>query len=220
MKRQKFLKLDILADDSDPARDSGHISWIQRLKVRNEYEGGSFSRPYHLDIVTHKGVDAVGILPWWRKDGEIQVMLLRSFRPAQMFRPVDPREDPFLVEIIAGVLEEGEHDRKGVRRRAALETLEEAGIRVAEEDLEFLGQPFFSSPGLYTEKLWLCAIEVDPEIEREAILDGSVMEELIETFTLPLSEARSRCLDGGIVDAKTEIALERFARLHGGGVET
>jgi len=66
---------------------------------------------------------------------------------------------------------------------------------------------------LYTEKLWLAAVEIDPSTQVKPLLDGSVMEEMIEAFPIKLEAARDLCLSGDIVDAKTEIALERFARL-------
>ncbi len=208
-----FDKLEVIQTLVSSDEKQGRISRVESYRVRNLYRDGSFSKPYHLDVVSHIGLDAVGVLPYWLNDGEIFVRLLKSFRPAQMFRSVLPEDSPFLVEIIAGVLEDGEHNADGVKIRAVAELLEEAGVSSTVDQMRIMGEAFFSSPGVYTEQLHLTAIEIDPDISGSPTLDGSVMEELIETFDVSLKEARAMCLDGRIRDAKTEIALERFVRL-------
>lgn len=216
MKDLELKGIEILDDLSHPERDAGRVAWIKRLRVRNAFVDGSFSRPYNVDIVSHKGIDAVAILPYWRDDdGRVQLMLLRSFRPALTFRDADPESEPYLIEAIAGILERGEgsQGRAGIRHRAAREALEEAGIEIPQETVAILGEPFFTSPGVYTEKLWVTAAEVDPGVRNEPSLDGSVMEEMIRPLVFSLEEARLMCDTGEIRDAKTEIAIERLARL-------
>jgi 8-oxo-dGTP pyrophosphatase MutT (NUDIX family) len=214
--RKRLERIETIAELTDPERDWGGISRIRRFTVCNHYVGGEVSRTYKLDVVDHRGQDAVGVLPYWRRGGETHVMLLKSFRPAQTFRVFGPLTDPMVIEIIAGVLEDGENNEAGVVRRAVAELEEEAGIVAAESDIRLLGKPFFASPGLFTEMLWVAAVEIDPDRLGTPSLDGSVMEELIESFSVPLEKARQMCLDGDICDGKTEIALERFARLIGG----
>ncbi len=200
-----------MEDRSDPEKDSGRISWIQRFRVRNHYESGDASRPYGLDVVSHKNYDAIGVLPYWETDDGVMVMLLKTFRPALHFRELEPEESPFLVEIIAGVLEQGEHTPEGVLHRACEEMKEEAGLLTDERQIRLLGAPFYSSPGVYTEKLWIATAKVDPDRRCEPTLDGSVMEELLEPFSCSLQQAVTMCRRGEIRDAKTEIAIARLS---------
>ena len=212
MTEKKLRLIEILEDRSHPEWDRGKFTRIQRLDIRNVYEDGSVSRPYQLDVASHEGYDAVAVLPYWEEEDGCHVMLLRSFRPALAFRGVQPERKPFLLEAIAGVLEGNEHEPEGVRRRAATEMLEEAGFRQAADDVVILGEPFYVSPGIYTEKIWVCAATVDPGRRETPAHDGSVMEELMTLHPVALEEARRMCRRGEIRDAKTEIALERLAR--------
>ncbi len=205
-------RIELVEDETNPDRDSGRVAWIRRLKVHNRYGDGNSSRDYRLDVVSHRGIDAVGVIPYWIAEGQTYVFLLRCFRPALAFRPIQPEKTPFLIEVVAGVLEDGEHDIDGVRQRAVAETREEAGFTVNESDIVMLGEPFFSSPGVFTEKLWLCAVPVNPAEREEPTRDGSVMEDLLAPRPMALTEALQQCRQGAIRDAKTEIALERFAR--------
>jgi len=210
--RKNLRQIELLESSSDPERDKGKVAWIERLTVRHAYEDGTFSRPYRLDVVSHTGYDAVGVLPYWTENGEPWVMLLMSFRPVLTFREIEPEPAPFMVEMIAGVLEKGEQGDIGVKRRAVEELREEAGLPAEESAVQILGASFYSSPGVYTEKLWVCAVEVDMAQRTTPKLDGSVMEEMIEPFAVALETARRMCWRGEIRDAKTEIALERLAR--------
>ena len=103
---------------------------------------------------------------------------------------------------------------EGLRHRAAVEALEEAGVDVPERDLEVLGGETFASPGTTDEKLFFCAVRVD-NLERiprvEPTGDGSVMEEWGRVHVLGLHDALARCRDGRIPDMKTELALARLA---------
>ncbi len=212
MSEKTLKKLEILGEHSNPDFDHGKAAWIRKYTVRHEYDNGEFSRPYRLDVVSHVGIDAVGVVPYWRENGETFIALLHSFRPALTLREIEPSESPYLVEIVAGVMEKGEYGPEGVRHRAAEELLEEAGYISEETKIEILGSPFYVSPGVYTEKIWLCAAQVDPGARRSPRLDGSVMEEMISSFSLSLNEALDRSRSGRFADAKTEIALERLAR--------
>lgn len=216
MTPKRLSRIETLAELTDRNADMGRISRIRRYRLQNHYADGERSREYAIDVIDHRGQDAVGILPYWQEKGETHVLLLKCFRPAQTFRVVNPLSDPMVIEVIAGVLEDGEHDEAGVRRRAVAELAEEAGIIADTADLTLLGKPFLSSPGLFTEMIWLAAIPIDPTRLVSPSLDGSVMEELIEPFPVTLDTARRLCLEGVIMDAKTEIALERFVRLIGG----
>lgn len=208
---KKLLQVELLADESPKEWSEGRVLRMRRLKVRNAYQGGEVSRDYGVELAQHRGHDAVAVIPYWIEDDTYKIMLLRSFRPALLFRDFQPESEPFLVECVAGVLEAGEGDGPGIRHRAARETLEEAGFRLEENDVQILGVPFYASPGVYTEKIWITTGQVDPRQRVEPLLDGSVFEEVIEPLPLALDVALEWLERGLIRDAKTEIALMRFA---------
>ncbi len=206
---KRVVKIHTLPNpDAKPSR--GHVTWIEPRLLQNEYEDESLSRPYHCDAVSHRGVDAIGFLPYWQQqDGQWWVFLVRCFRPAQTARPV-PIDPPFVVEIIAGVMEEGEQGEQGIRRRTVAEALEEGGFVLSEDRVQPLGPSFLTSPGVYTEMIHLTCAEVNMAERTTPTMDGSVMEELQEGLSLSLAEALSWCNRGDIFDAKTELALRRL----------
>lgn len=216
----KTLKnLRVLEEEAIPEAAQGRVVRFRRMRLQNEYVSGEISRPYGMEMVSHRGQDAVTIVPFWDDGGVTRIMLLRAFRPILQFRDLTPEKEPFLLETVAGVLEAGEGlDEDGVRRRAAAETLEEVGFVVEPEAVRLLGAPFYASPGIYTEKVWVAAVRVDTNKRVDPPHDGSVYEELIAPVALSLDEALARLAAGTIRDAKTEIALQRFARLARRGV--
>lgn len=208
----RLERVEVMEDQTHPEADRGLFTVVRRKLVRNHYRGGGISRPYRLDIAGHRGTDAVGFFPFWEAEGRVWVELLRCFRPAQMFREREPLDPPFLIECVAGVLEEAETGEAGVRARAREEAMEEAGHAISEEEVVILGAPFFTSPGIYTEKVWVTAGRIDPARRTTPTHDGTVMEELIEILDLPLDTALSWCDSAQVTDAKTEIGLFRLAR--------
>ncbi len=181
------------------------------LTVRNLYKDGSKSREYRLDVISHRGTDAVCVLPYWKEAGQYKCMLIESFRPALYFRDVSPENPPFILEAVAGVVEEGEDSSEGVLNRAIEELVEEAGLVAETSDVQILGAPIYMSPGVYTEKIWLTAVEVDPTQKVAPTHDGSVQEEMLTQHVYGMVEALGLVEEGIIKDAKTEIALRRLS---------
>jgi ADP-ribose pyrophosphatase len=62
------------------------------------------------------------------------------------------------------------------------------------------------------EKFWLCAVQVEPDVEPAEALegDGSPMEEGARVFWVELEAAIEMCFSGEIEDAKSELALRRL----------
>jgi ADP-ribose pyrophosphatase len=113
------------------------------------------------------------------------------------------------------VLEPGEVGLDALRRRAADEAHEEAGLRVDPATLEPLGGPFFPLPGIVSEKIFLLAGEVarPPGAAVRAAPgegDGSPLEEGAYLVWRELGEALAACERGEIEDAKTELAIRRL----------
>jgi ADP-ribose pyrophosphatase len=205
--------------DGDEVVGQGGFLTIRRLRLRNRRADGTTSRGYVCDfIVRPYGMDAVVVVIWSRRaDGTIVVLVRDSLRPPLWFgrdaakAPLpEPGPRTWLTELVAGIVENGDHGLDGLKQRAAAETLEEAGFRVEPEAVAMLGAGTFPSPGAMTEKFYFTAVEVEPAAQREAEGDGSPMEEGATTRWLELDSAIAACVSGGLEDAKTELGLRRL----------
>lgn len=200
-------------------REGGFLA-IRRLTMANVLEDGSRSRPYLVDyVVRPKGSDAVVVGIFARGPRGIEVLIRAGLRPPISIGrggpgiPIpDARPYLFFPECVAGILEDEDVGEEGIRRRAAIEVLEEAGYEVRPEDVVHLGAGCFPSPGSMIEKFWLTAVEV---IDRTAVRsppgDGSPMEDDARIEWMGLNDAIEACVEGRIEDAKTEIVLRRLA---------
>lgn len=219
---RKVVGLEILAEETF-GHESGFLS-VRRVHMVNVREDGSRSLPFVCDFaVRHKGSDAVAVVIYQRaREGKLRVLLRYGLRPPLRFGrsperlPVPDRADYlFFREVVAGIVERGDHGEQGIRQRAALEVWEEAGFVVTAAEIVFLGAGIFPAAGALPEKIWLCAVEV-PCAQEAADLpgDGSPMEEGAHTEWMDLDDAISACVRGEIEDAKTELALRRLRDLH------
>ncbi|MCD6580991.1 MAG: NUDIX hydrolase [Desulfuromusa sp.] len=143
------------------------------------------NRESGFEIIRHPGgAAALPVLD----DGRL--LLIRQFRPAAQ---------DYIYEIPAGRLEVGE-DAAGCVER---ELEEEVGYRP--QQLESLGY-VYSSVGFCNEKIYLF-------IATELLQTQTAHEpdEFIEPLIVTLSEALEMISAGTITDAKTQIALLRYA---------
>jgi ADP-ribose pyrophosphatase len=175
-----------------------HSGRVFDLRVEEvELPGG---RRTSLDLIRHPGASVVvPLLP----SGE--VVLVRQYRHAT--------GGEWLLEVPAGTLNAGEEPAACAER----ECVEEAGFRPGElVPLGFL----WTTPGFTDERIW---IYLGRELEPAAAeLDE---DELLTVERLPLAEALSRALTGGIDDGKSIVALTRAAAYlgvsaGGGGVSS
>ncbi len=213
--------IEIVEDRTSTARcDEGFLR-LKRYRARNRRDDGSASPVYPIDVIDRPTLDAVAVCLWARGPGGVEVLTRRGLRPAAYFRrgqrTVLPDRDYLLLEeLVAGVIEPGEIGLDALRRRAADEVLEEAGLRVAPERFAPLGGAFFMLPGIASEKIHLVEAEVErgdgPAVQPAPEGgDGSPLEEGAELRWWRLDEAIAACEQGEIEDAKTEIALRRLA---------
>jgi ADP-ribose pyrophosphatase len=146
-------------------------------------------RQAQFEIVQHNGgAAALPIL----SDG--RVILIRQFRPAA---------EGFVWEIPAGRLEPDEDGAGCIER----ELIEEIGYRsAAVESLGFI----YSSIGFCTEKIYLYTAG---KLEKTAT--ALEPDEFIEPQIVSLQRALGMIESGQIVDAKTQIALLRYALQQG-----
>lgn len=190
--------------------------WHRRLRRRRA--DGSWSAPFQCDCVDRRlGMDAVAMVLHARgADGTVRVGLRPSLRPALALPPTglgvgtELEASARLWEIPAGVLEAGDDGEPGQRHRCSLESHEEMGLIVPDEAFSALGGPVVLSPGVMAERIWIYAAAVDPALAGAPAGDGSPMEDDTEPVWLSLAEALALC-EAGQADAKTEVALRRFA---------
>jgi ADP-ribose pyrophosphatase len=217
----EVAEIEVVEDYTHRAScDEGFLR-LRRLRARNRRADGSRSPEYRIDVIDRPALDAVAVCLWARTPRGVEVLTRRGLRPAAYFRrgktPALPEPEYLLVEeIVAGVVEPGEQGLDALRRRAADEALEEAGIAIAPERLEPLGGPFFLLPGISSEKIHLLAAEVGrgAATGRHAAPhagDGSPLEEGAVLEWRELGAAIAACEAGEIEDAKSELAFRRLA---------
>ncbi len=206
------------AIDSDERVGTGGFIEIRRLRMRNRRGDGSLSAGYVCDsIVRPYGQDAVVVAVFARDPAGVRVLVREGLRPAYTLGR-DPARAPlpetapgmFITELVAGILENGDHGEAGLRERAAHEVREEAGFVIDPARVMLLGEGMAPAPGLLTEKFYFTAIEVDPATQGALVGDGSPMEDGATTRWLGLDDAIAQCVRGDICDLKTEAALRRL----------
>jgi ADP-ribose pyrophosphatase len=209
---------------SDERFGTGGFLEVRRLRLRNRHDDGTLSDEYLCDSIARDyGQDAVVVVVHAQVDGAPHVLLREGLRPALVFGR-DPQRAPlpeappalFLTELVAGVIETGDHGETGLRARAVAEVEEEAGFIVTSDMIELLGAGMYASPGCLVEKNYFVAVEVDPAKQRTLAGDGTPMEQGARTRWMSLDAALAACVEGVIADAKTELGLRRLQdRLRG-----
>ena len=113
-----FGAQDVRILDTEIAYD-GHFT-LSRLTLQHRCFGGGWSQPLVRELF-ERG-DAVGVLPYNPADDSL--VLIEQVRPGAMRGD----DSPWMLELIAGVVEPGERDEDVVHREA----MEEAGCEVSE----------------------------------------------------------------------------------------
>jgi hypothetical protein len=165
------------------------------------------------------GVDAVVVVVWRRGPRGVEVLLRSGVRvPASLGRADQPRgpgRHPVLPveELVAGLVEPGEHDAEALRLRAQAEVREEAGLDVPLSALSSLGAPLWISPGITADLMHWFSADASQATEIPARGDGSPFEAFGAIAWYPLDAAIARLEKGtaGWGDLRAELALRRFA---------
>lgn len=169
---------------------SGHAR-VDRIRLRHRLHEGGWGGEIVREVM-ERG-HAAAVLPY--DPVRDQVVLIRQFRIGAL----EAGRDPWPVEIVAGIIEEGEQAEDVARR----ETLEETGCTVMEL------VPVYDclvSPGIFSETVAIFCARSDAG--NAGGIHGLDHEgEDIEAFVLPFDEANSWMETGRIIDAKTIIAL-------------
>lgn len=185
---------------------------VVRARLQYRRFDGTMSRP--ITRISFERGDSVGVLLYDTR--EDMVILVRQFRyPVYAGlnhgrSPDDAAQEAWLLEVVAGIQEEGET----VRDIAHRELLEEAGYRT-EGELEHIAT-FYASPGGTSERIHLYLGYVNGQ-SRSGAGGGLIAEgEDTQVVVLPLAEAMAQVSRGEIQDAKTIVALQHLALLKAG----
>jgi ADP-ribose pyrophosphatase len=169
---------------------------LERLRLRHPLFAGGMSPPITREVIEKGDVSAV-LLYDPRRD---EVVMIEQFRVGARD---DPR-GPWLLEIVAGLIEEGETPEAVARREA----MEEAGCAVT--DLLPIST-FYVSPAKTSQRTWLYLGRVDAS--RAGGIHGLAHEgEDIRVVCLPSDEAIALVEQGRADSAWPMIALLWFAR--------
>lgn len=210
---------DIFVLDDLSSQDGGFLRRLSR-RVCTVSPSGARSAPLIYDEVDRKSLDAVVIVPHFLAKNEqgVQqryVVLRSAIRPPLALReasrsPIFEDDNRGLWEVPAGLVEDHERGRDGLRSAAARELAEETGFFVSPHDLCELGPSSFPAPGVIAERHFYFHVEVDPCQQKSPELDGSPLEEAGELIAVPVLHCLLAARSGKLQDTKTELALRRL----------
>ncbi|HXU58274.1 MAG TPA: ADP-ribose diphosphatase [Verrucomicrobiae bacterium] len=174
---------------------------INRYRLRHRLYAGGWSGELQRELF-ERG-HAVGVLPY--DPAADSVVLIEQFRIGALVAGMGP----WLTEVVAGIIEEGEAPEEVARR----ETREEAGIEVM--DLMPICR-YLVSPGGSSESVILFCGRVDSR-GAGGIHGLAAEHEDIKVDVVPYAEAMRRLEEGDFTNAISIIALQWLA-LHRGRV--
>lgn len=171
---------------------------MERYRLRHRKFSGEWSRPMTRELF-ERG-HAAAVLPYDPQTD--QVMLIEQFRAGALSAP----GGPWLLEIVAGMIEADETAEQVIARESA----EEAGCHIS--DLIPL-YDYLVSPGGTTERIMLFCGRVDMRyIEGNDRIHGNAEEdEDIRVHVMPLTDALMLLNTGHISSASAIIALQWIA---------
>lgn len=170
-------------------------SRVDRYRLRHEMFDGGMS-----DVITREVFErghAAAALPYDPVRDE--VVLLEQFRIGAHAAGLDP----WMVEIVAGIIDSGETPEDVVRR----EMVEEAGVRAVE--LEPIAR-LALTPGAVSETMHFYCARIDSS-GAGGVFGLDHEGEDIRAFTLAAEEAIRLVIDGKIINGIAFIALQWLA---------
>jgi ADP-ribose pyrophosphatase len=168
---------------------------VDRYRLRHRTHLGGWTQPFSREIF-ERG-HAVGVLLYDPKSDHVG--LIEQFRPGAMAAGWDP----WLIEIVAGIIDDDETPEDVAVREAR----EEAGIAITE--LIPICR-YLVSPGGSSESMQLFCAKVESR-EFSGIHGLESEGEDIRLFALPVDEALGWVEQGRIANSMTVIALQWLA---------
>ena len=185
---QPELKIEV--DQRETLFDS--FLRVDRLKLRHSLFAGGWSELMTRELILRPR--AVGVLLF--DPAQQQVVLVRQIRVGML----DEGQDPWLLELVAGMVESGEEPIEV----AARESLEEANTKP--QDLLQICE-YYNSPGISNERITLFCGRVD-STQAGGIFGLDAEHEDIEVVVLSLADALAKVASGEINNAMSIIALQ------------
>jgi ADP-ribose pyrophosphatase len=190
---RRFGAEDVLLENRE-TNFSGYFS-VETVTLRHRLFAGGWSSSIRRELF-QRG-DAVGVLPWNPHTDE--VVLIEQFRVGAM-RGAD---NPWMLELIAGIVESGESDSSVAHREAE----EEAGCELRR--LEPIAT-FFPSAGACSEQIRLFIGETTGA-DHGSVRGLAGEHEDILVHQIARSEALAMLSHGEINNGHTLIALQWLA---------
>ncbi|MBC53367.1 MAG: ADP-ribose diphosphatase [Gammaproteobacteria bacterium] len=175
---------------------------IDRIVLRHRLFAGGWSHDFNRELFRRD--QAAGVLLFDPKADK--VVLVEQFRIG-LLDALD--QSPWALELVAGILDDGETARDMAQR----EVTEEAGLHIGSP--EFICN-YFNSPGGSTERITLLYAEVDAA-QAGGIHGMADENEDIRVVVLSFDEAWQAFLAGRINNAMAIIALQ-WLRLKRAGI--
>ncbi|MEO8876281.1 MAG: NUDIX hydrolase [Polyangiaceae bacterium] len=198
------IGLVVGADVSLP--NGGKYLRLRHPELRLAYPSGSKSDAFTYDMIVRDALDAAVVIAHYQDQNRTMIYLRSCVRPPVGLRQIEPKYDPSMWEVVAGLVELGEDPREAAVR----ELEEEIGAKVSSKQMLDLGHPTFPSPGVLGERHIYFHVEVDPKSLATPGEDGSALEREASIVAVSLDDALAWVRSGEIVDAKTETALRRL----------
>jgi ADP-ribose pyrophosphatase len=168
---------------------------VERLKLRHRLFGGGWGAPVAREVIDRG--HAAAVLPY--DPSRDEVVLIEQFRPGALVAGYAP----WLIEVVAGIVETGETPEALVRREA----LEEAGCAITA--LEPIAT-CLASPGIFTESIIMFCGRCDAR--GAGGVHGVAAEgEDIRAFVVSYADAMKMLAGGAITNAIAVIALQWLA---------
>jgi ADP-ribose pyrophosphatase len=165
---------------------------IERVDVRHRLYRGGWSDVLSREIFVRGA--AVGVL--LVDPDRRELVLTEQFRAGAL----EDARSPWLLELVAGMMEAGESPESVARR----ETLEETGLEI---DELYPISAYYSSPGGSSE--WICLFWARVDASRAGGIHGCGNEnEDIRTVRLPFAELEDILRSGRLCNAMTLIAAQ------------
>jgi len=165
---------------------------IDEYQIEHKLFNGGWSQTFSRELFERGDASAVILFDPERE----AVVLLEQFRVGAL----NSEHSPWMIEIVAGIIEAGETSESVAIREAK----EEAGQDI--EQLEYIGK-YYSTPGGSSESISLFCARVDSS-SAGGVFGLEHEQEDIRVFTMTLNEVESGLNRGLIENATTIIAMQ------------